>query len=77
MILKHYLDVYKNLPGFPQANDLYFEIKEHLKKKQFSFSDMKTCLTFKINRKDFDVLVETLINKNLINRIDKDKYEIV
>jgi len=76
MLLKYYLNVYNELPSFPNSDDLLHEIKTYLKKTEFSFIDMKTCLTFKINKKDWEIMINDLIERNRILKSGKDKFII-
>lgn len=74
MLLKYDLDLYKDMPNFPTSQDILFELRKYLKKNKFSFSNMKDCLTFKINRKEWEVLINELIDNNKVEKLDKDSY---
>ena len=79
MKLRHYLKAHHQLPDFPRADDIHFEITQHpkyLKGEPFSFAKMKEILTFKIDKKTWEAKMEELERAELVERIDKSNFKI-
>ncbi len=80
MKLRHYLKAYHNLPDFPRADDIYFELQQkpkYLKGESFTFLKMKEALTFKIDKKVWEEKIEELISDGLIEQADKANYKLI
>ena len=79
MKIRHYLKCYHNLPDFPRADDLHYELSQvpkYLKGESFSYISAKTSLTFKVDKKTWEEMMENLIEENLIEKIDKNNYKL-
>ena len=78
MKLRHFLKAYHTLPDFPRCDDILFEISQNPKYangETFAFTNMKECLTFKINKTDWEIKMKELVEEGLVEKI-KTNYRI-